>query len=233
MEYLDRSLRMKCLMARDKRERLTRTTAEPSEPFSKAEREAVYRAIFERRDVRRNFLPTPIPDEVLARLLNAAHHAGSVGFMQPWDFVVVRTDETKRAVKQLFMDPMHDLLAQLSQRLGATGLEPREYLRWVQASVGATLRMIPTSEILFFRAEDKYTRVQTQRFEALIRKPIKELIDELDPKEFWQIHRSTVVRVDAVEQVSRNLRGNQVVHVKGSDEKLEVSRSFNHLFKQM
>ena len=128
---------------------------------------------------------------------------------------------------------MHDLLAQLSQRLGATGLEPREHLRWVQASVGATLRMIPTSEILFFRAEDKYTRVQTQRFEALIRKPIKELIDELDPKEFWQIHRSSVVRVDAVEQVSRNLRGNQVVHVKGSDEKLEVSRSFNHLFKQM
>jgi DNA-binding LytR/AlgR family response regulator len=130
-------------------------------------------------------------------------------------------------------DPMDDLLAQLSQRLGASGLKPREYLRWVQASVGATLRMIPTSDILFFRAEDKYTRVQTQGFEALIRKPIKELIDELDPAEFWQIHRSTVVRVDAVEQVSRNLRGNQVVHVKGSDEKLEVSRTFSHLFRQM
>ena len=130
-------------------------------------------------------------------------------------------------------DPMHDLLAQLSQRLGASSLKPREYMRWVQASVGATLRMIPTTEILFFRAEDKYTRVQTQRFEALIRKPIKELLDELDPNEFWQIHRSTVIRVDAVEQVSRNLRGNQVVHLKGSDERLEVSRSFNHLFRQM
>ena len=130
-------------------------------------------------------------------------------------------------------DPMNDLLAQLSQRLGAGGVKPREYMRWVQASVGANLRMIPTSDILFFRAEDKYTRVQTQRFEALIRKPIKELIDELDPDEFWQIHRATVVRVDAVEQVSRNFRGNQVVHVKGSDEKLEVSRTFNHLFKQM
>jgi len=130
-------------------------------------------------------------------------------------------------------DPMHDLLAQLSRQLGASGLKPREYMRWVQASVGATIRMIPTSDILFFRAEDKYTRVQTQRFEALIRKPIKELIDELDPNEFWQIHRSTVVRVDAVEQVSRNLRGNQVVHVKGSDAKLEVSRTFNHLFRQM
>ena len=128
---------------------------------------------------------------------------------------------------------MHDLLAQLSQRLGAGGLKPREYMRWVQASVGATIRMIPTGDILFFRAEDKYTRVQTRSFEALIRKPIKELIDELDPDEFWQIHRATVVRVDAVEQVSRNLRGHQIVHVKGSEEKLEVSRSYNHLFKQM
>ena len=130
-------------------------------------------------------------------------------------------------------DPMNDLLAQLSHRLGAGTLKPREYMRWVQASVGANIRMIPTSDILFFRAEDKYTRVQTQSFEALIRKPIKELIDELDPNEFWQIHRSTVVRVDAVEQVSRNFRGQQIVHVKGSPEKLEVSRTFNHLFKQM
>ena len=106
-------------------------------------------------------------------------------------------------------------------------------MRWVQASVGANIRMIPTGEILFFRAEDKYTRVQTRGFEALIRKPIKELIEELDPDEFWQIHRSTVVRVDAVEQVSRDFRGRQIVHVKGSQEKLEVSRPFNHLFKQM
>jgi DNA-binding LytR/AlgR family response regulator len=146
---------------------------------------------------------------------------------------VALTCQRLRARLKQEPDPMHDLLVQLSQRLGAGGVKPREYMHWVQASVGATIRMIPTSEILFFRAEDKYTRVQTQRFEALIRKPIKELIDELDPAEFWQIHRATVVRVDAVEQVSRNLRGNQVVHVKGSEEKLEVSRTFNHLFKQM
>jgi len=130
-------------------------------------------------------------------------------------------------------DPMNEVLEQLSQRLGAGGLKPREYIRWVQASVGANIRMIPTSDILFFRAEDKYTLVKTRGFEALIRKPIKELIEELDPDEFWQIHRSTVVRVDAVEQVSRDFRGHQIVHVRGSDEKLEVSRTFNHLFKQM
>lgn len=79
------------------------TTSESGDGrFSEAERAAVYRAIFERRDVRRNFLPTPITEEVLTRVLTAAHHAGSVGFMQPWDFVVIRQSATKRAVKQLF-----------------------------------------------------------------------------------------------------------------------------------
>ncbi|HXF92337.1 MAG TPA: 5,6-dimethylbenzimidazole synthase [Nitrospiraceae bacterium] len=72
--------------------------------FSDPERKAVYRAIFERRDVRRNFLAVPIPDDVLARLLTAAHQAGSVGFMQPWDFVIIREAVTKRAVKALFRD---------------------------------------------------------------------------------------------------------------------------------
>ena len=71
-------------------------------PFSDPERAAVYRVIFERRDVRRNFLRKPIADDVLVRVLTAAHHAGSVGFMQPWDFVVIRERATKRAVKQLF-----------------------------------------------------------------------------------------------------------------------------------
>ena len=70
--------------------------------FTKHERDAVYRAIFERRDVRRNFLSTPIPDRVLSKLLTAAHHAGSVGFMQPWDFVVVRHEATRLAIKVLF-----------------------------------------------------------------------------------------------------------------------------------
>jgi DNA-binding LytR/AlgR family response regulator len=146
---------------------------------------------------------------------------------------VALTCQRLRARLKQEPEPMNDLLAELSQRLGAGGLKPREYMRWVQASVGANIRMIPTSDVLFFRAEDKYTRVQIQGLEALIRKPIKELIDELDPDEFWQIHRATVVRVDAIAQVSRNFRGNQIVHLKGSELKLEVSRTFNHLFKQM
>lgn len=70
--------------------------------FSPEEREAVYRAIFERRDVRANFLSDPIPEPVLQRVLSAAHHAGSVGYMQPWDFLVIRHSGTKQAVKHLF-----------------------------------------------------------------------------------------------------------------------------------
>ncbi|WP_447980200.1 5,6-dimethylbenzimidazole synthase [Candidatus Nitrospira bockiana] len=81
---------------------MTRVSVHDGNAFSQQEREAVYRAIFGRRDVRRNFLARSIPEDVLLRVLTAAHHAGSVGFMQPWDFLVIRAAETKQAVKALF-----------------------------------------------------------------------------------------------------------------------------------
>jgi 5,6-dimethylbenzimidazole synthase len=71
-------------------------------PFSQDERDAVYRAIFTRRDVRSQFLPAPVPDEVLGRILLAAHHAPSVGFMQPWNFIVIRAAETKARIRAAF-----------------------------------------------------------------------------------------------------------------------------------
>jgi len=72
--------------------------------FSQAERRGVYRAIYERRDIRAQFLPKPIPDHVLGRLLDAAHHAPSVGFMQPWDFIVIRSNAVREAVHNCFME---------------------------------------------------------------------------------------------------------------------------------
>jgi 5,6-dimethylbenzimidazole synthase len=72
--------------------------------FSEAERRGVYRAIYERRDIRAQFLPTPIPDHVLGRLLDAAHHAPSVGFMQPWDFIVIRSNTIRQAVHDCFLE---------------------------------------------------------------------------------------------------------------------------------
>ena len=106
-------------------------------------------------------------------------------------------------------------------------------LRWIQATVGQSIQMIPVEEVLFFISDEKYTRVQTATIEALIRKPIKELVDELDPDLFWQIHRSTLVNTRCIAGVSRDLRGRQLVAVKGHPEKLEVSRSFTGLFKGM
>ena len=126
------------------------------------------------------------------------------------------------------------LLTQLSAKLeSAGGAAQRNHLQWIQASVGHQLRLIPSAEILFFTSDEKYTRVQTETFEALIRKPIKELIDELDPEQFWQIHRGTIVNAKAIAGVTRDFRGRQLVLIKGHTEKLEVSRNYTHLFKQM
>jgi DNA-binding LytR/AlgR family response regulator len=122
------------------------------------------------------------------------------------------------------------MLAQLSEKIAAP--KPA-HLQWIQASIGQDLRMIPVEEILFFRSDEKYTCVQTEKYEALIRKPVRDLADELDPALFWQIHRATLVNVNAIEGVTRDIRGRHLVMIKGRNDKLEVSRSFLHLFKQM
>jgi len=126
---------------------------------------------------------------------------------------------------------LQQLLHQLAARLNPGGAP--QYLQWIQATVGQAIQMIPVEEVLFFISDEKYTRVQTAQVEALIRKPIKELVDEVDPRLFWQIHRSTLVNVKAIAGVTRDFRGRQIVSVKGHPEKLEVSRSYTGLFKGM
>jgi DNA-binding LytR/AlgR family response regulator len=126
--------------------------------------------------------------------------------------------------------PLQQLLHKLSAQGG--GAAPA-YLKWIQANVGSTIQMIPVDDVLFFISDEKYTRVQTAQVEALIRKPIKELVDELEPEKFWQIHRSTLVNVKAIAEVTRDYRGRQLVGVRGHPEKLEVSRSYTGLFKGM
>jgi DNA-binding LytR/AlgR family response regulator len=127
--------------------------------------------------------------------------------------------------------PLQQLLHKLSGQLNPGG-KPN-YLQWIQATVGQAIQMIPVDDVLFFISDEKYTRVQTAKIEALIRKPIKELVDELDPGVFWQIHRSTLVNAKAIDGITRDFRGRQLVGVKGTNEKLEVSRSYTHLFKGM
>lgn len=125
-------------------------------------------------------------------------------------------------------------MQQLLQRLAAQ-LNPQAApkLQWIQATVRQAIQMIPVEDVLFFISDEKYTRVQTATVEALIRKPIKELVEEIDMNLFWQIHRSTLVNIKAIAGVSRDERGRQLVSVRGLTEKLEVSRSYAGLFKAM
>ena len=127
-------------------------------------------------------------------------------------------------------DPIQDLLESLASRLA-----PRasEHLRWIKASVGSNVRLIPVEEVLFFQSDEKYTRVVTHEAESLIRKPIRELLDELDPAKFWQVHRATIVNVDHIATVKRGLKDQAEITLRDHGETLVVSRAFTHLFKQM
>jgi DNA-binding LytR/AlgR family response regulator len=149
---------------------------------------------------------------------------------------VDRFDAPRPTSSSLDRPDVAELLARLATRLdagGAPGSPAAPRLQWIQASVGQSLRLIPVDDVLFFQSDEKYTRVQTAQFEALIKKPIKELIDELDPDRFWQIHRATLVNAQAIATVTRDFRGRQIVTVTGHPQKLEVSRTYTHLFKQM
>ena len=126
--------------------------------------------------------------------------------------------------------PLDALVEQLAGRLGSKGAD---HLRWIKASVGSNVRLIPVEEVLFFQSDDKYTRVVTAEAESLIRKPIRELLDELDPARFWQIHRATIVNVDHIASVRRGMKDQAEIALRDHGETLVVSRAFTHLFKQM
>ena len=115
--------------------------------------------------------------------------------------------------------------------LAAPQQPPR--LTVIQASHGNQIHMVPVGDVLYFEAADKYVRVLTARAEYLIRTPLKELADQLDPQEFWQVHRSTLVRASAIATVVRDELGKLHLNLRGRPERLDVSRLYAHLFKAM
>ena len=116
----------------------------------------------------------------------------------------------------------------------ATGAaEAPQRLAWIRASSGAQVRLIAVEDVCYFQANDKYTSVFTAEGEALIRTPLKELSDALDPNRFWQVHRGTIINVAHVATTTRDMTGRVTLSLKLRPEKIIVSRAFAHRFKQM
>lgn len=109
----------------------------------------------------------------------------------------------------------------------------RKFLRWLNCGQGSEIDVIATSEVLFFQSRDKYTAVITADKERYVRTPIRDLLNELDPDEFWQVHRSSVIRVAAIERVLKDDVGRMRVKLRGTNELVTVSAAFTGRFRQM
>lgn len=162
-----------------------------------------------------------------------AFEAGAIDYL----LKPVRPDRLGQAVERLqarLRDPRPGELRAQVDDLEAR-LRPRDarLLRWISASAGDSVRVIGTDEVLYFQARDKYVCVVTAEGEAVIRTPLKELLAGLDPDEFWQVHRGTVVRVSAIDRVRRDELGKYRLQVTGRAERLPVSAAFVHRFRGM
>lgn len=136
----------------------------------------------------------------------------------------------ERLKQQAAMAP-NALLARL-QRLLAVPAKP-EPLRWLRAQVGQTVRIVPVEEVCCFQSADKYTLLLTRDAELLLRTPLRELVAQLDPQQFWQVHRATVVNVRQIVSAQHDLLGKVSLTLRERSEKVAVSRSYAHLFRQM
>jgi DNA-binding LytR/AlgR family response regulator len=161
----------------------------------------------------------------------AAFEAGAIDYvLKP--ITASRLEQTVRRLKTRVSEAPADLASLLG--LLRTHVEPkREYMRYITAAQGGEIRLITVDEICYFQADNKYTRVVTADRESLIRRGIGELVRAVDPAQFWQIHRSTIVNIDAVSGVARDFRGYLLVKLKKRRETLAVSERFAHRFRQM
>jgi DNA-binding LytR/AlgR family response regulator len=145
----------------------------------------------------------------------------------------------KKTIKRLksqisgALTPPHDFSRTVDRLLAALDeKQPPGYLKWIKVRHGEEVRLIAIDEVCYFKAEDKYTVVKTREGESLIKKSIRRLTEELDPDQFWRIHRGTIISVRQIAGVSRSFAGRLVIRLKDLPESLTVSRSYAHLFKQ-
>jgi DNA-binding LytR/AlgR family response regulator len=161
----------------------------------------------------------------------AAFDAGAVDYLlKPVE--TERLAQTVERVKAKLASAPADLSHLVAEMRARAGVAPAR-LKWIKAAVGKQIKLIPVDDVVYFQSDMKYTRVVLAQSEALIRTPLKDLLAELDPDRFWQIHRSTIVNVSALSGVLREDAERQFALFKSRPDKLPISRQFTHLFKQM
>ncbi|ELZ1716173.1 response regulator transcription factor [Vibrio parahaemolyticus] len=146
-------------------------------------------------------------------------------------------ERVKARLNKRGTDSSHVQMSSLLEQLQQLSLpQTPQYLQWIKASQGEELHLIATSDVLYFKAEEKYVSVYARQGqgavqEYLIRTSLKELIGQLNPEQFWQVHRSSVVQVCKINKVNKDFAGKMFVHV--GETKLPVSRASQSLFKGM
>lgn len=153
------------------------------------------------------------------------------------DYIVkpVKKERLEKTVRRLKLSPAHDSahLADLLKQLADSMRKPADYLQWIQASIRDDVVIIPVDEIDYFMASDNYTIARTPTREWIIRKALKQLVEELDPDKFWRIHRNAIVKVSAIAKISRSFSGKYLVYLHNHASGLDVGRTYSHVFKRM
>ncbi len=160
-----------------------------------------------------DYLLKPLKTERLARTLDR-----------------IRSSQLAALEDRRLADALQRLMPPL--QTGPAPVQPTR-LRFVRAASGELMHQVPVEDVLFFHADDKYTVVQTAAAEHLIRTPIVDLLGQLDPEQFWQVHRSTVINLVHLAGTRRDEQSRLFLRIKGHDKELPVSRAYVHLFKAM
>lgn len=144
---------------------------------------------------------------------------------------VERLAQTVKRLRERLASPPADLTALLEALAARSPAAAPRRPPLLQASIGSTVRLIDVADVLYFQSDSKYTKVVTTQGEALLKRTLKELLAELDPADFWQVHRATIVNVRRVESVVADEFGRREIVLRGHPARIEVSRSFAHLFR--
>jgi DNA-binding LytR/AlgR family response regulator len=147
------------------------------------------------------------------------------------DRLVVAIERVRERLKSGVSPDVSAVIDALELQLA--GRQRRDGIKWITANVGNTTKMFSIDEVLFFQAQEKYTRVVTATDEAIIRTPLKELVEGLDSDAFWQVHRSAIVRTNIIHSVRKDDDGRSVLTLKGRADVLPVSSAFQYRFKGM